>query len=178
MRGALLPGAPALACALACALASPAGAQLRLLEAGIVCPERREGAMVPAPLTEQGEIRRIEGEIAFDLPDRHVPLLAELSFGIRVGLPAGAAPVAAMMRVTHPPMGPRAVTEQMWPIALAPGGDTYALFTFELAHEFVEGPWRFSVVVEGEEAVAADFRVGPPGINPRVEQVCLGDLFS
>jgi hypothetical protein len=166
------------AAALLGALAAPAGAQLRLVEAGIVCPAEREGEMAPAPLTELGEIRLIDEAVSFDLPDRAVPAVQDLSFGLRVALPEGAAPVAAMMRVTHPPMGPRGVVEQMWPLTVAPGGDALNLFTFDLPHEFVQGPWRFAVVVEGEEVVSAEFRVGPPNSNPRVDSVCLGNLLS
>lgn len=164
--------------ALLCVLAFPAGAQLRLVEAGIVCPEERSGEMAPAPLTEQGEIRLIDQDITFDLPDRTVPAIEDLSFGLRVDLPPGAAPVSGLMRVTHPPMGPRDVVEQLWPLSIEPGGDALNLFTFELPHEFVQGDWRFAVVVDGEEAVGVDFRVGPPGSNPRVDQVCLGNLLS
>jgi hypothetical protein len=170
---------PRLACAaLLCAFAAPAGAQLRLIEAGIVCPAERDGEMAPAPLTELGEIRLIDQDISFDLPDRAVPAIEDLSFGLRVGLPPGAAPVAGMVRVTHPPMGLRGVTEQMWPLTVEPGGDALNLFTFDLPYEFVLGPWRFAVVVEGEEVVSAEFRVGPEGINPRVDAVCLGNLLS
>ena len=165
------PGVTALAVTLL-ALPGAGVAQVQLVEAGIVCPREAVGALVAAPGTESGTIRRIEGEVRFDLAGRVVPTMDDLSFGFRAALKPGAPPVAATIVVTHPPMGPRAVTRQEWEDTIVPGGDSLNLFTFEEEHEKVPGAWTFSIEVDGEPVVTVPFEVSPADGRGAVEAVC------
>jgi hypothetical protein len=153
--------------------AGEAAAQVRLVEAGIVCPRVTTGELVPAPGTEAGTIRRIDQETSFDLSVRSVPMMDDLSFGIRTALDrADPEPRAVTIVVTHPPMGPRGIERQEWEDVLVPGMDSLNLFTFEFPYEKVPGLWVFSVEVEGEPVVAVPFQVGGPDARAPVETVC------
>jgi hypothetical protein len=152
-------------------LSLPVEAQVALLEAGVVCPRETTGELLPAPGTEAGAIRMIEQATAFDTDARRVPMLDLLSFGFRVASTADA-PQEATIVVTHPPMGPRAVTRQEWVDTLWPGEGSLNLFTFEEAYEKVPGPWTFAVEVAGEAVVEVSFDVVPAGASGPVEQVC------
>lgn len=154
------------------AVASGAEAQVRLVEAGIVCPREPSGALVEAPGTEAGVLRQVEEGLAFDVLSRTVPMIDDLAFGVRVELKAGTPPLSAVVVVTHPPMGPRGVTREEWPDALLPGGQSVNLFTFEQDYEKVPGRWTFGLEVEGEPVVTVAFDVLAEGGQGPVEQVC------
>ncbi len=160
-----------LALALA-ALAAPAGAQVRLVEAGIVCPREPTGAFEDAPGTEAGAIRRIEEAVVFDLPDRNVPTITNLSFGLRAALDPGAEATDVTIVVEHPPMGERDVTRQEWDDTILPGGGSISLFTFEEAYEKVPGPWRFSIEAGGATLVEVAFEVTAEDGRGAVERAC------
>ena len=157
---------------LAACLPLPAGAQVRLVEAGIVCPRETTGALVEAPGTEAGVIRRIEQETAFDLPDRTVPTMTDLSFGFRTALEPGAPDQAVTVVVTHPPMGPRAVTREEWEDIIVEGGDNLNLFTFEQDYEKVAGPWTFAIEIDGVPVVSVPFEVTEGDGRGAVERAC------
>ncbi|WGH79203.1 DUF3859 domain-containing protein [Jannaschia ovalis] len=153
-------------------LAGPAAAQVRLLEAGIICPRISTGELVEAPGTEAGHIRRIEEGLGFDLAARTVPTMDNLSFGFRTALKDGAPATDVTIVVTHPPMGPRGVTREEWPDTLFPGQTNLNLFTFELDYEKVPGPWTFAVEVAGRPVVSVPFEVTREGARGPVEAAC------
>ena len=153
-------------------LAAPAAAQVRLVETGIVCPRIVTGEMRPAPDTEFGEIRQIDQPVIFDLDARTVPTMTNLGFGFRIGLEAGQPARDVTIVVTHPPMGPRAVTRQSWSDRLEPGEDSVDLFTFEEDYEKVPGRWTFSVEIDGSVVVEAPFDVVAEGGHGPVEDAC------
>ncbi|MEM8850019.1 MAG: DUF3859 domain-containing protein [Pseudomonadota bacterium] len=152
--------------------AAPAAAQVRLIEAGIVCPREPSGETVPAPGTEAGVIRQIARETVFDINDRQVPTLPLLSFGFRTAVKDGAGPQDVTVVVTHPPMGERAVTRQEWDDVMWPGDTNLNLFTFEEEYEKVVGPWAFSIEIDGEPVVTVPFMVVPQGTSGPVQDVC------
>jgi hypothetical protein len=153
-------------------LALPAAAQVRLIEAGIICPRIVTGELVEAPGTESGNIRMIEQTLAFDLDARAVPTITNLSFGLRFALEPGEPAQDVTIVVTHPPMGERAVTRQSWPDTLVPGEQNMNLFTFEHEHEKVAGPWTFAVEIDGERVLEVPFEVAGPDARGPVEQAC------
>ena len=173
MRAGLTITALLLACA-----APAAQAKVRLVEAGIVCPEVREGERRPEPDTESGFIETIEEEVVFDLPDRRVPLMRDLSFGFRVALKDGEPATALTIVVEHPPFGARSVSRESWTHLVEPGGTSTNIFSFDERYEMVEGRWRFAVELEGERVVDVPFDVGAPGAAERVNAVCLTALNS
>ncbi|WP_179381544.1 DUF3859 domain-containing protein [Jannaschia marina] len=161
---------PLLFLALLCA--APAAAQVRLVEAGIICPRPTDGELIDAPGTESGFIRRIEQGLAFDLPDRTVPTLDQLSFGFRTALKPGTPEMDVTVVVTHPPMGERGIEREEWTDTLTPGTTNLNLFTFEYDYEKVLGPWTFSIEVAGEPVVTVPFEVTETENQGRVEQAC------
>ena len=157
--------------------AAPAAAQVRLVEAGIVCPEIRERAeRRPAPDTEAGHVDTLAGEVEFDLPDRAVPLIRHLSFGFRVALDADRPETPLTVVVEHPPFGERQVSRESWVQWVGPGETTMNLFTFDESYEMVAGPWTFAIELDGERLVEVAFEAGVPGAAERVDAVCLSML--
>ena len=148
-------------------------AQVRLVEAGIICPRISTGELVEAPGTEAGVIRRIEEGTGFDLFDRIVPTMDNLSFGFRTALKDGAPAQPVTIVVTHPPMGDRAVTREEWPDTLQPGTTNLNLFTFEHDYEKVVGDWTFAIEIDGRTVVSVGFTVTADGGRGPVEQACL-----
>ncbi|MBM2577190.1 DUF3859 domain-containing protein [Jannaschia sp. Os4] len=164
---------------LLCLAGLPAAAQVRLVEAGVVCPGERDGVPTAAPGTEAGFITSIEEGIAFDLPDRVVPVMEKLSFGIRVGLKDGAPLLPIRVVTTHPPMGPRGVTRQTYESDLAPGAASLRIYTFDHGYEMVEGRWTFAIeALSGDVLLEVPFDVVGRFGNARVDAVCLGNLSS
>ena len=162
---------------LACALPWGAQAKVRLIEAGIVCPEVREAAETrPAPNTEMGHIDIIEDEIVFDLPDRQVPLIPHLSFGLRVALKDGVPATDITVVVEHPAFGSRKVSRESWSQSVDPGATTVNLFSFDFPYEMVAGTWTFAVEIDGTRHVEVPFEVGAPGAMEKVDAVCLSTL--
>jgi hypothetical protein len=152
--------------------ATPAWAQVQLVEAGIICPRIVTGELVEAPDTEVGAIRRIDQRLAFDLDARDVPTITNLSFGFRVALDPGEGDREVTIVVTHPPMGERGVTRQSWEDQLVAGQSSMSLFTFEFDYEKVPGTWTFAVEVEGEPVVSVPFEVAAPDARGPVEAAC------
>lgn len=152
--------------------AAPAVAQVRLVEAGIVCPRVTTGELLPAPGTETGTIRRIDQETVFDLPDRRVPMMTDLSFGFRTELQEGEEAREVQIVVTHPPMGPRGVVRQEWADTIYPGDTNLNLFTFEFPYEKVPGRWTFAVELDGAAIVSVPFEVGVETARGPVEAAC------
>ena len=164
---------------LLCLAAPSAAAQVRLIEAGIVCPAERDGTPTPAPGTEAGFITSIEEGLAFDLPDRVVPTMEKLSFGIRVGLKDGTPLLPIRVVTTHPPMGPRSVTRQTYESDIAPGDASLRIYTFDHGYEMVEGRWTFAIEsLGGDVLLEVPFDVVGRFGNARVDDVCLGNLSS
>lgn len=153
-------------------LAAPATAQVRLIDAGIICPRESRGDLVEAPGTEAGHIRRIEEGLSFDLPDRLVPTMDLLSFGFRTELKPETPALAVTVVVTHPPMGPRGVEREQWADVMEPGMASLNLFTFEMDYEKVAGDWSFSIEVGGEPVVTVPFEVTETDGRGSVERVC------
>ncbi|MEM9798494.1 MAG: DUF3859 domain-containing protein [Pseudomonadota bacterium] len=149
-----------------------AQAGVALLEAGIICPRISTGELVEAPGTEAGFIRRIEQGMGFDLMDRTVPLMDNLSFGFRVGLKAGAEAMDVTVVVTHPPMGARGVTREEWTDTLWPGMTNLNLFTFEEDYEKVPGDWTFAIEADGETLVNVPFTVADTPATAPVDSAC------
>lgn len=158
------------------ALVSEANAQVRLSGSGIVCPRETTGPLVEAPDTEAGFIRQVEGTMAFDLNSHQVPLMTDLSFGIRTELKPGSPPLPITVVVTHPPLGPRGVTRESWPDTVLPGEENVNLFTFEEEYEKVPGRWTFGIEVDGESVVTVPFDVLPEGGRGPIEQACFNFL--
>ena len=157
----------------------PAAAKVRLLEAGIVCPApKAEGARREAPDTETGFIDVIEQGLTFDLPDRAVPLMPDLGFGVRVALKDGEPDTRLTIVVEHPPTGAAGVERESWTQWVTGGETSLNLFSFDHAYEMVPGTWTFSIEVEGERLVSVPFEIGVPGAARRVEEVCLGNLAA
>lgn len=153
-------------------LAVPAAAQVRLIEAGIICPREARGELIEAPGTEAGHIRQIEEGVGFDLFARTVPTMDDLSFGFRTALKPGTGPTPVTVVVTHPPMGPRGVTREEWQDVMVPGETSLNLFTFEMDYEKVEGPWTFSIEIDGAPVVRVPFEVTREGGRGPVERAC------
>lgn len=149
-----------------------ASAQVRLVEAGIVCPRPVEGELADAPNTEAGHIRRITDITTFDLLDRTVPALTDLSFGFRIELAPGLPDQAITVVIEHPPLGPRRVTRQEWEDTILRNGRSLNLFTFEFDYEKVPGPWTFSIEIDDAPVVSVAFEVVTDGGSGRVEQTC------
>ncbi|CTQ50064.1 DUF3859 domain-containing protein [Jannaschia donghaensis] len=152
--------------------ATPLAAQVRLVDAGIICPRPTDGALVDAPGTESGFIRQIEAGLTFDLPDRTVPTLDQLGFGFRTELKPGASETDVTVVVTHPPMGDRGVEREEWRDTIVPGTTNMNLFTFELEYEKVPGPWTFSIEIDGTPVVTVPFEVTETENQGRVERAC------
>lgn len=152
--------------------AAPVAAQVRLVDAGIICPRKSTGELVAAPGTEAGHIRRIIEGLTFDLPDRIVPTMDSLSFGFRTSLKPGTPTQDVTVVVTHPPMGERGVEREEWTDVIEPGSESLNLFTFELDYEKVPGPWEFSIEIDGIPQVSVPFTVTETGGQGRVEQAC------
>lgn len=159
---------------LAALLLAPPGAQaqVRLIEAGIVCPRETRGALVEAPGTEAGVIRRIEEDMVFDLLTTEVPTMTDLSFGFRTELEPGQPSLDVTIVVTHPPMGPRGVTREQWDDTILAGLDSLNLFTFEKDYEKVAGAWTFAIELDGIPVVSVPFEITETDGRGRVEQVC------
>lgn len=169
----------ALALAALAAGAAPAGAAVRLLEAGLVCPAILDsGETRAAPDTQTGFIDVLREGVAFDLPDRTVPLMPDLGFGVRVALKDGAPAQEVTIVVEHPPTGADGVTREAWTQWLDPGATSLSLFSFDHAYEMVAGTWTFSVEVAGTRMVSVPFAVGAPGAAARVEAACLEGLSA
>ncbi|SFI83818.1 DUF3859 domain-containing protein [Jannaschia pohangensis] len=154
------------------AAATSAQAKVRLVEAGIICPRESTGALIDAPGTEAGFIRRIDEGLTFDLPDRTVPTLDNLSFGFRTALKPGVGSQAVTVVVTHPPMGERGVIREEWDDVIEAGSQSLNLFTFELPYEKVPGAWVFSIEIDGEPVVSVPFEVTEVNNRGRIEQAC------
>lgn len=154
------------------AFATAASAQVRLVEAGIICPRISAGELVEAPGTEAGVIRRIEEGLGFDLPARTVPTMDNLSFGFRTALKDGASAQNVTIVVIHPPMGERGVMREEWPDTIWPGDTNMNLFTFEHDYEKVTGPWSFSIEIDGAPVVQVAFEVTDDGGRGPVEAAC------
>lgn len=152
--------------------AAPAAAQVRLVDAGIICPRESRGELVEAPGTEAGHIRRIEEGLSFDLPDRVVPTMDQLSFGFRTELKPGTPALAVTVVVTHPPMGDREVEREEWADVIEPGLSSLNLFTFEEEYEKVPGDWSFSIEVDGDPVVTVPFTVTETAGRGPVELAC------
>ncbi|UWQ17380.1 DUF3859 domain-containing protein [Jannaschia sp. M317] len=149
-----------------------AQAQVRLIEAGIVCPRISVGELVEAPGTEAGVLRRIREGLVFDLNARTVPTMDHLGFGFRTGLKDGAEAQEVTVAVTHPPMGPREIEREEWTTTLWPGESNMNLFTFEEDYEKVPGPWTFSIEQAGRTLVSVTFEVTRDSGQGAVEQAC------
>ena len=155
--------------------AMPAAAQVRLLEAGIVCPRVQEGETRPAPGTQAGYVRMVPG-LSFDMPGRTVPLVPDLAFGIRLELKADA-PLEVTMVTRHPPMGPDGVTEQRHQTTL-PAGDSYVRsYSFDFDYEMLPGTWEMGVELDGRTLVSVPFTVTRAD-DRRVTDICAPVLQS
>jgi hypothetical protein len=153
-------------------LASPAAAEVTLVEAGVICPRPVTGEMQEAPGTEAGFIRLVERDPTFDALSRQVPLIDLMSFGIRAALDAGQGAQPVTVVITHPPMGDRDVTRQEWETVLLPGQVKLSLFTFEAPYEMIPGAWTFGIEQDGERLLDVPFDVVPAGSAGPVESVC------
>ncbi|MGB3407985.1 MAG: DUF3859 domain-containing protein [Jannaschia sp.] len=147
-------------------------AQVRLVEAGIICPRISSGTMIEAPGTEAGFIRQIEQGLEFDLADRIVPTMDNLSFGFRTALKEGTEAQDVTVVVTHPPMGPRRVEREEWRDTIYPGVTNMNVFTFEHDYEKVEGGWTFGIEIDGQAVVTVAFEVTRDAARGPVEQAC------
>ncbi|WP_299816237.1 DUF3859 domain-containing protein [uncultured Jannaschia sp.] len=154
------------------ALPGAAPADVRLLEAGIICPRESTGELVAAPRTEAGQIRLIDETLGFDLPSRTVPTMDDLSFGFRTELEPGVSARDVTIVVTHPPMGAAGMVRQEWDDVLLAGDASLNLFTFEEDYEKVPGTWTFSIEIEGTPVVVVPFEVTETDGRGAVEQVC------
>lgn len=152
--------------------ALPAAAQVELVEAGVICPRPVTGQLLPAPGMEAGVIRLTEGDVAFDTTARRVPLIDLISFGFRATVGPDEPVQEVTVVITHPPMGERAVTRQEWETVIAPGQVKTSLFTFEVPHEKVPGPWTFGIEREGTRLLDVPFDVVPADGAGPVEAVC------
>ena len=161
-----------LATALLLTIVTPATAQVRLVDAGIICPRESTGELVEAPGTEAGYIRLIQQGQTFDLPDRIVPAMDNLSFGFRTALKPGMPMQDVTVVVTHPPMGDRGVEREEWSDVIEPGSESLNPFTFEMDYEKVPGAWEFSIEVDGTPVVRVPFTVTESEGRGRVEQAC------
>ena len=166
------PALPTLALMLAALQTSPAFAQVRLIDAGIICPRESSGQLVDAPGTESGFIQQIDQGMTFDLPDRTVPTLDKLSFGFRTGLKPGEPAQEVVVVVTHPPMGVRGQTRQEWSDVITPGATSLNMFTFDEDYEKVVGAWTFSIEIGDQPAVTVAFDVTETENQGRIEQTC------
>ena len=143
---------------LCAALAAPVAAQVRLVEAGIVCPTLRDGDRRPAPDTQAGFVRMVDG-ITIDVPGRTVPLIPDLGFGIRLATLYDA-PRDVTMVTRHPPMGPDGVTVQTHPAVLPAAGAVYArTYSFDYDYEMLPGTWTLAVEDGEETLLSVDFEI-------------------
>ena len=149
---------------------APLAAQVRLVEVGISCPDFREGAIIEAPGTASGFVRRIQG-INFDLPGRSLPAAPGFGFGFRTEV-EGDTPVMARMITRHPPMGPDGITEQAYSITLPAGGQSYGrIYRFDYGYELLVGTWTLAVEMAGKTVVSVDFAV-IDGPDARLDAAC------
>jgi hypothetical protein len=153
-------------------LSLPVQAQVTLLDAGVVCPRPVRGELIPAPGMEAGVIRIHEEEVGFDTATRRVPLIDLLSFGFRAALDPGQPLQQVTVVITHPPMGDRAMTRQEWQTVIGPGQTKMSLFTFEVPHEKVPGPWTFAIEREGDPLLEVPFDVVVADPGGAVESAC------
>ncbi len=169
MRHRLIPAILSLVVA-----ASPGdvAADVRLVEAGIICPRESSGELVPAPRTEAGHIRLIDESLGFDLLSRTVPTMDGLSFGFRTELEPGVDLRDVTVVVTHPPMGAAEVVREEWDDVLAANDASLNLFTFEEAYEKVPGIWTFAIEVDGQPVVTVPFEVTKTDGRNEVERAC------
>ena len=161
------------ALALLLALTTQAAADIDLLETGITCPERREGTRIPAPDTDAGFVLRFPFT-DFDATGNVVPLLPDLSFGLRV-VRDGAGPLPVTITVTHPPMGAERRTRQSWQSVLEPGQPGMIRYGFDFPHELLPGTWTLAVTAANGDTVSVSFRMVAPAALP---DLCAGALSS
>jgi len=170
--------------ALSLALAAMAGAvsasgvdhvtdPIVLVESGVFCPNLTAGQR-EAPGTESGFIKLIDGEATVDFHTHTVPGQLEMGFGMRFRLADGELPRSAMVTVTHPPTGPRGVTEESWMIELSDQSLSMTLFSFDEPYEVQFGTWTMAVSVAGEELLHQTFDVVPPEATPVSIDMCEG----
>ncbi|WP_163847292.1 DUF3859 domain-containing protein [Pseudooceanicola aestuarii] len=146
--------------------------RLELSEAGIFCPIPSAGT-APAPGTESGVINLIDGDHRVALHDHRVPAHIGLSFGIRIRLAPGAPPGPYSVVLTHPPVGPRAVTREVWNAEI---GTDYGvrLFEFEFDRELRPGAWVFEITDGTTTYLRQSFEVVPPRQAPAAIDLCFG----
>lgn len=157
--------------------ALPAGAQsVRLVEAGIDCPDEAVVERVPAPGTAAGYVDIVEG-LALDARGRRLPMEIGYGMGIATRLKGGLAPVAVTMTTTHPPMGPEGVTRQTYETTLVPGDDHLRVYRLDYDYELVPGRWTLGVEIDGTPQLSVAFEV-VDGPVPGMELLCLEGLSS
>ncbi len=151
-------------------------APLLLVDHGVICELTIVGERV-APLTESGTLNLVAQDRGIDVTTRRVPARLGLSFGLRMRLARGTAPITADIVVTHPPL-PSGVATQSWPADLIDGATALNVFTFEFPHELVHGRWTFRVLHEGRLLAEQNFDVVPPPEAPEAMAACYGDRLT
>jgi hypothetical protein len=149
------------------------GSPIAFQEYGVICALDLQGQQ-PAPTTESGVINLIDQARKLDVTTDQVPAELGLSFGIRAIVADEASLEGARMSVTHPPMGPRKITHQSWPVPLNGGSPTLNMFTFEAPHELVQGTWIFQLIFADKVLTEQVFQVLPAGSVPVVQKTCGG----
>ncbi len=144
---------------------------VELLDFGVICDVEIAGRE-PAPGTESGTLNIVGDVQAMDVVTRVVPAQIGLTFGVRLEMPEGEAALSGRVVVEHPPLGPGAVTREVWSSELAPGGALVSLFSFEVARELVQGRWIFRYEAGGEVLSEQHFDVVEPAAAPHVMDVC------
>ena len=162
---------PAVLASIGVASPGTAPADVRLIEAGIICPRDSDGALVDAPRTEAGQIRIVDESLGFDLLTRTVPTMDDLSFGFRTELEPGVIVRDVTIVVTHPPTGEAGVVREEWDDVFAAGDARLNLFTFEEAYEKIPGTWTFSIEIEGRTVVSVPFEITEDR-RDEVERAC------
>ncbi|KUF10095.1 DUF3859 domain-containing protein [Pseudoponticoccus marisrubri] len=147
-----------------------------LLDHGVICEIELDGHR-EAPGTESGRLNIVDQDQALDLTTAAVPAQIGLSFGIRATLEDGVDPGDVEVVVTHPPMGPRNITEERWDAEMTPGDIALNLFTFEYDYELVQGPWSFQLRRDDRTLLRQDFVVGPRDSVPVVQDTCFTALI-
>jgi hypothetical protein len=141
------------------------------VQAGILCAPDPIGS-VPAPNTLAGTTHIIEAEPEFVATITTVPASLGVGFGVKAQARAVDGISEVTMVVTHPPMGPDAVTLQSFQTRINGDNPSLTFYQFDYVYELVIGTWVFTAMSGDESLFSASFEVVDPRRVPELAGLC------
>lgn len=145
-----------------------------MLEYGVVCDYLPDGAAIPAPDTNAGQIRRGGDAILFDIETDIVPARVGVAFGIRVLLNDAFDTHPVTMVTRHPTFGSQYLDSESWQSTLTGGVTSSRYFVFEFEYELTPGLWTMDIYLDGDLLVRKGFDVVNPDQHPDLSDPCPG----